>query len=300
MINRRQFMGGMAAAAFAPTESTCAGTLLRRTVPSSGASITAIGMGTWLTFDVIDSEHELAIRTRVLDAFFSGGGELIDSSPMYGSSEAAIGECLSRLEGEKPLFSAGKVWTIGRWLGTKQMQHSMKLWRQSRIDLMQVHNLLDWKAHLSTLRAWKAEGHIRYIGLTTSHGRRHMDIVEIMKAEPVDFVQISYNILDREAEREILPVAMSRGIAVIANRPFQSSRLFDRVRNKPLPGWGQEINCRNWAQVFLKFILSHRGVTCAIPATSRVDHMVENMGALTGSLPDPSLRRRIVDDYLNI
>ena len=298
MIDRRQFIAGLAASSAMGQVS--AAPLLRRVIPSSGEAIPAVGMGTWLTFDVGDNAHQLRVRQQVLEAFFEGGGSLIDSSPMYGTSEATLGRCLDSFEDKPTLFAATKVWTPGRWLGIKQMKNSAALWRMPRLDLMQIHNLLDWKSHLPTLKSWKSEGRFRYIGITTSHGRRHREIAELLRTEPLDFVQLTYNLLDREAEQQLIPIAMERGIAVIANRPFQGSRLFDRVRNAPLPGWAKEIQCTNWAQVFLKFILSHRGVTCAIPATSRVDHMLENIGALHGELPDPRLRRRILDDYLHI
>jgi diketogulonate reductase-like aldo/keto reductase len=268
-----------------------------RPIPGSGEHISAIGMGTWQTFDVGGDRFLVADRCRVLQTFLQLGGGMVDSSPMYGSSEQVIGECLARLGNDDDigrLFSATKVWTPGQWLGKRQMERSRQLWGLPRFDLMQIHNMLDWEDHLETLKAWKAEGRIRYIGITTSHGRRHEALAAALQREAFDFVQFSYNLLDREAERGLLPLAAERGVAVIVNRPFQHGGLFRHVRGKPLPDWAAEIDCANWAQFFLKFIISHPAVTCAIPATRRVDHMRENMGALHGRLPDAAMRWRMV------
>lgn len=266
---------------------------LQRMIPSTGETLPAIGMGSWITFNVGDNVMAREVRVEVLRRFFSQGGALIDSSPMYGSSEAVIGHCLTRLNRPAQLFSATKVWTWGQSAGGKQMQRSQALWGGEPFDLMQIHNLLDWKAHLETLKAWKAEGKVRYLGVTTSHGRRHDELATILRTQPLDFVQFTYNVLDREAEQRLLPLAADRGIAVIINRPFRRGALFDRVAGQSLPGWAEEIDCANWAQFFLKFVVSHPAVTCAIPATSRPDHMLENMGALHGQLPDAAMRRRM-------
>ncbi len=276
--------------------STDAPPRLAKTIPATGERLPVIGMGSWITFNVGDDAGLRAARCRVLQAFFDLGGGMIDSSPMYGSSEEVIGHCLARIPDTRGLFSATKVWTPMRWLGVRQMQDSQRLWGVPRFDLMQIHNMLDWEAHLETLLDWKAGGRIRSIGVTTSHGRRHEALERVMAREPIDFVQFTYNVLDREAERRLLPLALERGLAVIANRPFRRGALFDRVGRHPLPDWAAEIDCANWAQVLLKFIVSHPAVTCAIPATSRVDHMRENMGAGVGRLPDAGLRRRMVRD----
>ena len=249
-------------------------------------------MGTWLTFDCANDAHALRIRVEVLRQFFAHGGALIDSSPMYGSSQQALGLCLGELEDPK-LFSATKVWTRGRGFGERQMAKSARLWGLESFDLMQVHNLVDIDTHLETLVAWKEAAQVKYVGATTSHGRRHDDLVRLMERGVLDFVQFTYNIIDREAEQRLLPMALERGIAVIVNRPFRASRVFDRVRGTKLPAWAADFDCENWAQFFLKFVVSHRATTCAIPATSRVDHMIENMGALRGRLPDPAMRRRM-------
>ena len=268
--------------------------ILKRPIPATGEHIPAIGMGTWITFNVGEDANLRKQRLEVLRTFFDLGGTLVDSSPMYGSSEEVIGYCLARLGAEAPVFAATKVWTPGQWLGTQQMAHSEGLWGLERFDLMQIHNLLDWEAHLETLLEWKAEGRVRYIGITTSHGRRHEDFERIMREQPLDFVQFTYNMRDREAERHLLPLAAERGLAVIINRPFRRGWLIDTYARHPLPDWAGEFDCANWPQFFLKFIVSHPAVTCAIPATSRVEHMRENMGALNGRLPDAALRARMI------
>ena len=213
---------------------------------------------------------------------------------MYGSSEEVIGRCLKNMTRKDALFAATKVWTMSKWLGVRQMNNSEELWGTKRFDLMQIHNLLDWQTHMDTLKEWKAAGRVRYIGMTTSHGRRHDELEEIMSREPIQFVQFTYNLLDREAEKRLLPAAAERGLAVIINRPFQTGELFGRCAGKPLPAWAGEIDCANWAQFFLKFVVSHPAVTCAIPATSKIEHIRENMGALTGRMPDAVLRERMI------
>ncbi len=218
---------------------------------------------------------------------------MVDSSPMYNSSESVVGALLPQLSARPRLFAASKVWIPGQRIGTVQMEDSRKLWGIARFDLMQVHNLLVWEGHLETLRDWKSRGRVRYIGVTTSHGRRHAELERIMRNEPLDFVQFTYNLADRSAEARLLPLARERGIAVILNRPLDGGNLFDRARGHSLPAWAAEFDCRNWAQFFLKFVVSHPAVTCAIPATSQVAHMVENMGAGTGRLPDAATRNRM-------
>jgi diketogulonate reductase-like aldo/keto reductase len=300
-LRRRRLMQaliGCAAVALAgPRAVTAAPQSIRKPIPSSGELLPVIGMGSWLTFDVGDNVRARAVRTQVLQAFFDHGGALIDSSPMYGSSQEVIGHALAQVSNKSALFAATKVWILGKGFGIRQMEDARRLWGVPRFDLMQVHNLLDWETHLETLKVWKAEGRVRYIGVTTSHGRRHDEMEQVMKSEPLDFVQFTYNILDREAESRLLPLAAERGIAVIVNRPFQRGSLFSRLRGQPLPPWAAEFDCANWAQYLLKFVVSHPAVTCAIPATSRVDHMVENMGAGSGRLPDAAMRRRMVAHF---
>ena len=277
-----------------PGRASAAPGLLTRSIPASGEALPVIGMGSWITFDVGGDQDARDARVEVLRAFFDAGGGMVDSSPMYGSSEDVIGHALVRLEDKASLFSATKVWTPSAHRGPEQMEASRRLWAVERFDLLQIHNLVEWEGHLETLKAWKAEGRVRYIGITTSHGRRHAAMERLMATEPLDFVQFTYNLVDREAERRLLPLAAERGLAVIVNRPFRRGALFDAFARKPLPAWASEFDCANWAQFFLKFVVSHPAVTCAIPATSRVDHMRENMGAGYGRLPDPELRQRML------
>jgi aryl-alcohol dehydrogenase-like predicted oxidoreductase len=302
-IPRRRFLRGLAGfglLGFAPSGRAVTQATHRRAIPASGEQLPVIGMGSWLTFDVGDDPAGRARRVEVLRAFFDHGGGLIDSSPMYGSSQEVIGHCLREIHNKATLFAATKVWTPGRWLGIRQMQSAETLWGVKRFDLMQIHNMLDWETHLETLKQWKAEGRIRYLGITTSHGRRHEALEQALTRERFDFVQFTYNVVDREAEARLLPLAAERGIAVIINRPFQGGSLFGKVQGKPLPAFAREMDCANWAQFFLKFIVSHPAVTCAIPATARVEHMRENMRAGMGRLPDAALRERMARHFAGL
>ena len=269
--------------------------ILRKVIPSSGELIPAIGMGSWMTFNVGDDKQALQNCLQVLKAFFDGGGSVIDSSPMYGSSEQVIGFCLRQLDQGQKSFSATKVWTPFQASGKAQIRDSLRLWSVEKMDLFQIHNLVSWQKHLETLQQLKADKKLRYIGITTSHGRRHQEIEQIMKTQNIDFIQVTYNIVDRDVESRILPLAREKGIAVIANRPFQRKDLFHLVAGKPLPKWAKEIDCNNWAQYFLKFIISHPDISCAIPATSQVSHMKENMAALTGKMPDEKIRMKMLN-----
>ena len=302
-MDRRQALRFLAAAPFAAAvtaRAQSAPSPLARPIPASGERIPVVGLGTWLTFDVGGAASpERHGRGDVLRAFLAAGGRLVDSSPMYGSSEEVIGAELGE-PAPASLFSATKVWTVGGLAGRRQMEHSRALWRLPRLDLMQIHNLLDWEVHLPTLKAWKAEGRFRYIGMTTSHGRRHDELVAILRRERLDFVQFTYNLADRDVEKVLLPLAAERGAAVIVNRPFDGGELFGAKTRAPLPGWAREIRCASWAEAFLKWIVAHPAVTCAIPATSKVAHLHENMRALAGPLPDEALRRRIADDYAKL
>lgn len=274
---------------------------LQRAIPASGEFIPAIGLGSWITFGIDPGDQgDMNQREEVLREFLRQGGGVLDSSPMYGNAEKVIGLLLKRIGEHKGLFSATKVWTHGSRQGFLQMEHSRLLWGLPQLDLMQVHNLMDWETHLPTLRAMKEEGTIRYIGITTSHGRRHRELINIMNKEKLDFVQFTYNLLDREAEQYLLPMAADKGIAVVINRPFRHGGLFDHVGRHPLPEWASDIDCKCWAQFFLKFIISHPSVTCAIPATSRVDHLQENMQAAYGRLPDEAMRKKMVSAIQSI
>jgi len=268
--------------------------LLTKKIPASGEPLPVIGMGTWITFNVGDDPELLAHRTRILRAFFEGGGGMIDSSPMYGSAEAVLGHCLSELGYPEGLFSATKVWTSSTEEGREQVADSKRLWGVETLDLQQVHNLVNWRAHLETLRALKERGGIRYVGVTTSHGRRHGELERVMKTGQLDFVQLTYNIANCAVEERLLPLAHERGVAVIANRPYGGGREIDRMQREKLPPWAGEVGAKNWPEFLLKFIVSHPAVTCAIPATSKVQHLRENMGACRGPLPDAAGRERML------
>ena len=298
-LHRRQFLQGLiglgSSLVLRPGFTKLSSIRYSRAIPSSGERLPVIGLGSWLTFGIDpDDKQDMDQRVDVMHGFLKGGGGLLDSSPMYGNAQDVIGRSLKRIGHHEGLFAATKVWTRGNRNGALQMEDSRLLWGLPRLDLMQVHNLVDWKTHLPSLHAMKAQGKIRYVGVTTSHGRRHKQLIDIMRNQKLDFVQFTYNVLDREAEQVLLPLAVDKGIAVIINRPFQRGGLFDYVGRRPLPDWARDIDCENWAQFFLKFIISHPAVTCAIPATSRVDHLQENMGAAYGRLPDAAMRNRMV------
>lgn len=299
-LTRRTLISSLAAAGAASlvrplsaTPTPSRSPILTRAIPSSAERIPLIGLGSSITFNVGDDVAARNARAEVLRAFFQDGGRLIDSSPMYGSSQEVIGYGLRKLGNPRQVFSADKVWTPSGASGPGQIEESRAHWNVSRFDLLQVHNLVSWEEHLATLFAMKAAGRLRYVGITTSDGRRHAEIERVMRSHPIDFVQISYNVLDREIEERILPLAQERKIAILANRPFRQGSLIRSVERHPLPPWAREIDCANWAQLLLKFIVSHPAVTCAIPATSRVEHVREDVGASYGRLPDEGMRRRI-------
>ncbi len=262
-----------------------------RTIPSSGEALPCVGLGTWITFNVGNDPAARARCAEVMRAFFEAGGRLIDSSPMYGSSQGVVGDGLRALGAQARVFAADKVWTGGD--GAAQAEASRSLWQLRRFDLLQVHNLLAWETQLPLLQRLQEAGRLRYVGITTSEGRRHREFEQIMRAQRLDFAQFTYNLFDREAEQRLLPLAAERGIAVLVNRPFQQGDLLRRLQRHPLPAWASEIGCASWAQFALKFVISHPAVTCAIPATRRVDHVRENVGAARGPLPDEALRRRM-------
>ena len=266
---------------------------ITHTIPSSGERIPVIGMGTSRTFDVPEGSASISRLGQVLQAFFDNGGAVIDSSPMYGNAETIVGNLLKTISNRETLFAATKVWTYGRQSGIDQMQLSMQRMGVGVMDLMQIHNLRDWKIHLPILREWKQEGKIRYIGITTSHGRSHSDLMQIMRTEELDFVQFSYNIGNRTVENNLLPMAADRGIATLINRPYQRGALFRSTKGKTLPEWAKEFDCKSWGQFFLKYVVSHPAVTCVIPATSKVHHMKDNMAANFGKLPSASMRKRM-------
>jgi len=281
------------AAATGPAGAGGAPAPLERPVPSSGEKIPAVGLGTWRTFDVGASATERAPLTDVLRRFAERGGRVVDSSPMYGAAESVVGDLATDLAITDKLFLATKVWTSGRDAGVTQMEQSLRRLRTQRLDLMQIHNLLDWRTHLRTLREWKAAGRVRYVGVTHYTSSAYDELERVLRGEPLDFVQVNYSLGEREAERRILPLARARGVAVLVNRPFSAGDLFRRMRGRPLPPWAAEFDCESWAQFFLKWILAHPAVTCAIPATSQPQHLVDNMKAGVGALPDPATRERM-------
>jgi diketogulonate reductase-like aldo/keto reductase len=266
-----------------------------RPIPSTGEELPIIGLGTYATFDVGTGSGERAPLEQVLAAFVAAGGTLVDSSPMYGRSEEVIGDLTAKLALRPKLFMATKVWTTGKAEGIEQMRASMRKMRAEPIDLMQIHNLQDWQTHLDTLEGWKKEGRVRYVGVTHYVASAHDALAKAIAARRVDFVQVNYSAAEREAEGKLLPLARERGVAVIANRPFAAGGLLRRLHGKPLPPWAMEIDCTSWAQLLLKFVVANPAVTCAIPATSKPDHMRDNMKAGFGRLPDDALRAKIAE-----
>ncbi|WP_051496709.1 aldo/keto reductase [Halomonas sp. BC04] len=299
-LSRRRLLAGLlalaAGSALPPlTARAESGEILTREVPVTGESLPLVGLGSWITFNVGNDPALLEACTAVMAAFFADGGRMIDSSPMYGSSQATIGHALAELDAVDRVYAADKIWTSSPSEGPSQVEASRHDWGVPRFDLLQVHNLVAWERNLETLQAMKAEGEIRHVGITTSHGRRHDAIERILREAEIDFLQLTYNIVDREAEERLLPLARERGIGVIANRPFQQKRLIRRLEGKPLPEWAAEIDAGTWAQFILKFIISHPAVSCAIPATTRVEHVRENLATAREPLPDAELRQRMAD-----
>jgi diketogulonate reductase-like aldo/keto reductase len=271
--------------------------VLRRPIPSTGETIPAIGLGSWQTFDVAGAD--VAAVQPVVERFLALGGRVIDSSPMYGRAEAAIGTMLASIRAADPdapaPFLATKVWTEGARAGDKQMRRSLDRLGVAALDLMQIHNLVDWRKHLATLRAWKQAGTFRYLGVTHYDHGAFDDLEAIVRREAIDFVQLPYSVVDRAAERRLLPAAADAGVAVLVMTPFESGALFAKVKGKAVPDWAADIDCTSWAQLFLKFLLGHPAVTCPIPATSKLRHLEDNLGALRGRVPDDAIRKRIVD-----
>jgi len=267
--------------------------MLTRTIPSTGEALPVIGIGTYKGFDVGSSSKERAAVGGVLRNLFSLGGSVLDSSPMYGRAEGVAGDLLAEQHAREKVFVATKVWTQGRAAGIDQMNHSMKLLRREQIDLMQIHNLVDWRTHLATLRAWKEEGRIRYLGITHYSSSAYREMEKIMRSEALDFVQLNYSLEEREAGRRLMPLAAERGMAVVVNLPFGQGRLFRTLRGKPIPPWMQETGCDTWSQVMLKFTLAHQAVTCVIPGTGNPDHMAENCQAGIGPMLEESLVKRL-------
>lgn len=289
---------GATALAFSPTTGLAQEAKgVMKKIPSTGEELPVIGMGTWRTFNVGSDPVLRDRRAEVLETFFANGGGMVDNSPMYGSAREVVGHALKKTGIPKTLFSAEKIWTENGSETRAQTAESTRMWGVETFDLMQIHNLVAWREHLATLRKMKEEGKIRYIGITTSHGRRHDDLEKIMKSEKdIDFVQLTYNLTHREVEKRLLPTAADNGIAVIANRPYDGGNLIKplKKKNARLPAWAADFDCDTWADFLLKFIVSHPALTCAIPATSKVEHMKENMAARLGAMPDEATRKRMI------
>lgn len=274
--------------------------ILARPIPSSGESLPAIGLGTWQTFDVGGSNADRAPLEEVLEAFAAMGGRLVDSSPMYGRSEEVVGDLTAKRAHGPRLFIATKVWTSGKDAGIRQMEDSMRKLRVKAVDLMQVHNLLDVDTHLDTLERWKRDGRVRYIGITHYTASGAEEVARVIERRNVDFVQINYSVAERAADKRLLPLAHDRGVAVIANRPFAGGHVFRKVRGKPVPGWARDIDCESWAQLMLKFVVSHAAITCAIPASAKVEHTRDNMKGGYGRMPDAKMREAIAAEIARL
>ena len=269
-------------------------TILKRSIHSGGELLPAVGVGTWQTFDVSQTSDQRDSLKEVLEILIAKGGTVVDSSPMYGRSEEVVGDLSTEVGLNDKLFIATKVWTNGKEDGIRQMNNSLRLMRRKQIELMQIHNLTDWETHIKTLRDWKEQGKIKYIGLTHYTASAHERLASIITDEQVDFIQINYNIADRNAEKRLLPYALEKGVSVLINQPFESGSLFRIVKGKQLPGWAKEFDCHSWAQFFLKFILANPAVTCVIPGTSKPHHMIDNMGAGYGKLPSERQRQEMI------
>jgi diketogulonate reductase-like aldo/keto reductase len=295
-----RLIAGLGSAMTGIVGSAAPGDAIERPIPKSGEMLPVIGLGTSRTFDVGSDPAGRAQAGEVLKLFVEGRGRLVDSSPMYGSAEAVVGDLAAELRVQSKLFYATKVWTSGRESGIRQMEASMARLRVARLDLIQVHNLVDWRTQLATLREWKKAERVRYVGITHYHAGAHRELEGVLRAEALDFLQVNYSIAEPQAENQLLPVAAERGVAVLVNRPFAEGAIFDRVRGKSLPPWAGEIGCASWAQFFLKWIVGHPAVTCVIPATRNARHQADNMAAGTGPIPDVATRKRMADFYRSL
>ena len=300
-LSRRQAMGVMVgaglAATSAPRAARAESSWIKRPIPSTGEEMPVVGLGTWQAFDVGNSAAELDPRRQVLARFVERGAKVVDSSPMYGRAEVAVGRLVAELGIRNSLFLATKVWTSGHDDGVDEMNRSFDRLRVEELDLMQVHNLLDAETHLRTLAEWKAAGRLRYVGVTHYVSTAYPEIEQLAQTQELDFVQLNYSLAEREAEQRVLDFLADRGVGVIVNRPFAGGKLFGRVRDKELPDWAAEIDCATWGQFFLKYVLGHPAVTCVIPGTSKVGHLDDNLDAGMGSVPDASQRRRMVEYF---
>src|SRR5499427_9147990 len=301
-ISRRTWLKVAAALTFGGSMPAvrAADRILERPIPKTGEAIPAVGLGTWQAFDVAGNAAEVAQAREALKALVDLGGRVIDSSPMYGSAESVSGALAQELGVQSKLFVATKVWTSGRQAGIRQMEDSIRKLRVSRLDLMQVHNLVDAGTHLATLREWKKAGRVRYIGVTHYHAGAHGDLERYIKPGDLDFVQVNYSLAEPQADRRLLAAAADSRTAVIVNRPFAEGAMFGRVKSKPVPEWAKEIGCASWAQFFLKWILAHPAVTCAIPGTRNAKHVADNLGAAFGPLPDDATRKKMAAHFASL
>ncbi len=299
-MNRRHSLKLLASLGLLPVAGTHAwhqASMMKRNIPGTNEQLPVVGVGTWETFDVTASQVTLLNELKeVLRVLNEKGGSVVDSSPMYGFAERNVGQLSAELSINKKLFLATKVWTQGRDQGISQMNKSLELMRRSQIDLLQIHNLVDWATHLKTLREWKEKAKVRYIGITHYQTDAYPEMEKIMRSEPIDFIQVNYNVLDRESANRLLPLAQEKKIGVIISQPFGYGKLFQRVKNKTLPAWAAAFDCQSWAQFFLKFILAHPAVTCVIPGTSNPIHMADNVGAGFGRLPDAKQLEKMVKE----
>jgi diketogulonate reductase-like aldo/keto reductase len=297
-MNRRESLHHLAALGLVPLFSNwklIEDEMMQRPIPSSGEMLPVVGLGTWETFDVQETvAAEIKQLRDVLSTLVSKGGKVVDSSPMYGFAEKNVGTLSTELKINDKLFMATKVWTTGKERGIEQMNKSLSLMKREKMDLMQIHNLVDWQTHIKTLREWKEKGKIRYIGITHYQEGSYPEMEHIMNTEPLDFIQINYNIADRKSADRILPLAKEKKLAVIISQPFGVGKLFQRVQGKPLPSWANDFDCKSWAQFFLKFVLSHPSVTCVIPGTGLPEHMLDNVQAGFGRLPDEKQREMMI------
>lgn len=293
-----QQLSALAALPLLPDISFLQNQVMIKRTTSTGEQIPVVGLGTWQTFDVGENSTATNPLKEVLTTLLEKGGSVVDSSPMYGRSEKVVGDLSTELKINDKLFIATKVWTTGKEQGIKQMNESFQLLGRKQLDLMQIHNLVDWRTHLVTLRDWKAQEKVRYIGITHYTESAYDQVEQIMKREPIDFLQINYSLLSRKAEERLFPLAQEKKISVLINRPFEEGALFSRVRGKTLPDWAKEFDCSSWGQFFLKFILSHPAVTCVIPGTSKPHHMADNAMAGVGKLPNADHRKKMIT-FLN-
>ena len=301
MMTRRDLLAAAGVLGVVPNVvlGQASSSMITRTIPASGEALPVVGLGTYDVFDVESSSTEIALRREIVSLLTSEGGSLLDTSPMYNRSEKVIGDVIKASDNRKDLFLATKVWTDGEAAGIAQMKHSAELMRTEVIDLMQVHNLRDTDVHMASIRDKQTDGLIRYSGLTHYTESGHALLLREMQKYKPDFIQINYSLGEREAEQRVLPVARELGVAVLINRPFQAGRLFRAVSARELPDWAKTF-ATSWGQFFLKFIISHPAVTCVIPATSKPRHMIDNVGAGMGELPDTAMRQRMADFFQSL